>query len=126
MWRNIQLDKFQPKNDTALDGYLYQIARNKWMDYLRSSYHTKTVRMEKISVVEESDSVHPDQEAHLLAVKKHFANIGDNCRKVLTMYYYQKQSLRKIAETMDWTEATAKNNKYRCIQKLRELITQQP
>lgn len=125
VWRNIQLNRFEPKNNTALDGYLYQIAKNKWMDYLRSNHHTKLVRMENITVAGETDDMMEEEESYLQAIKKHFATLGDNCRKILTMYYYENESLRTIADTMGWTEPTAKNNKYRCIQKLRELVNQQ-
>jgi DNA-directed RNA polymerase specialized sigma24 family protein len=30
--------------------------------------------------------------------------------------------LKEIAKDMGWTEATAKNNKYRCMEKLRSMI----
>ncbi len=122
VWRNIQLDKFQPENETALDGYLYRIARNKWMDYLRSGHYNKVVRMDEHHQPEEVDEIRPEENENLQAVKKHFKSLGENCRKILTRYYYHNDSLRKIAETMGWTEATARNNKYRCIQQLKEMI----
>ncbi len=125
VWRNIQLDRFEPQNDTALDGYIYQIAKNKWMDQLRSGHHNKIVRMDTGNLsMRETDEVLVEESEYLAAVKKHFTSLGENCKRILTLYYYNNESLRAIAETMGWTEATAKNNKYRCIQKLRELINQ--
>jgi DNA-directed RNA polymerase specialized sigma24 family protein len=41
---------------------------------------------------------------------------------VLTLYYFMKQSMSKIAAVFSWTEATAKNNKYRCLQRLRNMV----
>ena len=44
-WRNVQLDKFRPQNDTAIAGYIFQIARNKWLDQLRSVKNKKTTSL---------------------------------------------------------------------------------
>ena len=124
VWRNIQLDKFQPENETAIDGYLYRIAKNKWMDHLRSSYYNKVVRMDDAHPDEEIDTVAPEENEYLILVRKHFQHLGENCKKILTRFYFHNQSLRKIGAAMGWSEATARNNKYRCINKLKELISQ--
>ncbi|HEY0040609.1 MAG TPA: hypothetical protein VGB71_08105, partial [Flavisolibacter sp.] len=58
----------------------------------------------------------------LAAVRENFTKLGNNCRELLNRFYFQKESLRTIALAFQWTEATAKNNKYRCLQQLRELI----
>lgn len=122
VWRNLQLDRFHPENETAIDGYLYQIAKNKWMDHLRSGYHKKIVPMNETIHQENEQEVYEEENEYLIAVRKHFKDLGENCQLVLTKFYFGNEPLKKIAETMGWTEATARNNKYRCIQKLRELI----
>lgn len=122
VWRNIQLDKFHPEKDDALEGYLYRIAKNKWLDYLRSAHHKKIVAISE-SADDIADSFLPEaDEQYMTDVKKHFTNLGENCKKVLTGFYYRKESMKIIAEKFEWTEATARNNKYRCLQRLRELL----
>ncbi len=121
LWRNIQADKFHPENETAIDGYLYQIAKNKWLDYLRSGHYTKLVRLQE-TTPEESTAEVKEESEDLHIIKKHFKELGDNCRKVLSLFYYNNHSLKKIAAKMGWTEETARNNKYRCLQKLREAV----
>jgi RNA polymerase sigma factor (sigma-70 family) len=126
-WRNIQLDRFIAHNESALDAYIFRIAKNKWMDHLRSGHYNKTVRMnDNLNVVEDEAEIDESEQQYLEALKKEFKNLGDNCRKILTLFYYHNHSLKKIAHSMGWTEATAKNNKYRCIQKLKELVNQKP
>jgi len=123
VWQNIQLDRFAPRTETALDGYLFTVARNKWLDHLRSGHYKNVVRIEDSTMPDyEADTLSPEVDDHLAAIKKHFATLGENCKKILTMYYYNNDSLRTIADHMGWTEPTAKNNKYRCIQRLRELV----
>ena len=122
LWRNVQLGKFQPENETAVDGYLYQVSKNKWMDYLRSGHYTKIVRMS--DGVPEPRAVPADEEnEYIVTIKKHFKDLGENCRKVLTLFYYNNEPLKGIALAMGWTEETARNNKYRCLEKLREAVS---
>lgn len=126
-WRAVQLDKFIPANETSLDGYLYRIARNKWLDHLRSAQHRKTVPLADSTEDWQDDpaDMPGEQDAYIQAVKENFGKIGGNCKDILTRFYYGKASLRDIAIAMGWTEATARNNKYRCIQRLRALLNQQ-
>ena len=121
MWRNVQLDKFYPESKSTLSAYLCQIARNKWMDHLRSTPFKKNIPINDLVQILPEDSKEEDNN-FINDVKKHFENLGENCREVLTRFYYKKQSMKIIAEEFDWTEATARNNKYRCLQRLRELI----
>lgn len=123
VWRNVQMDKFHPTNHSAIDGYLYQIAKNKWMDYLRSGDYNKVVRMDNINIAAAGiESTSETENEYLAIVKKYFKHLGEDCKTILTMFYYDDKSSREISQSMGWTEATARNNKYRCIQKLKELI----
>ena len=122
VWRNIQLDKFYPENENALPGYLYRIAKNKWLDYLRSGHYQKVVTLTESADSTDDDELPEYDVKHIEAVKKHFEHLGDNCKEILKRFYYQKQSMRTIAARFEWTEATARNNKYRCLNKLRELL----
>ena len=122
VWRNIQLDKFYPENEGALQGYIYRIAKNKWLDHLRSAHYKKTIKLKDAENSLTEDEL-PDEEVQYISeVKKKFRELGKNCREVLARFYYKKQSMKTIAEEFKWTEATAKNNKYRCLQRLRELL----
>ena len=123
MWRNIQLNKFNPVTENSIEAYLFQIAKYKWLDHLRSSAVKKTTTLsdhyENMMTFEELN----DNDVQLLTViKEKFKQLGSSCRDLLTRFYYRKQSLKKIAAALDWTEATAKNNKYRCMERLRALI----
>ncbi len=125
-WRNIKLDRFHPENESSLAGYLYTIAKYKWLDCLRSAHFRKTVSMDNISTRTEEPApyadLNEDDQQYLQQVRTHFEQLGANCREVLTRYYYKKESLRTISSALNWTEATARNNKYRCLQQLRAMI----
>lgn len=127
VWKNVRLDKFVPNGDTALNGYLYRIAKNKWTDYLRSSEFKKKTSLEeshpRINVNEEDDSEFENEsEMRLSKVIKTFKTLGEPCKELLTIFYFEKRSLREIAQHLKIGEASARNKKYRCIEKLRALV----
>ena len=129
MYHNIKADKFNPTNESALQGYLYQIAKNKWTDFLRSSRFKKTSQIADNFFIQDEDSnltsfeiseaeYNPTQ----LAMEA-FTQLGAECKKLLEVFYFQKKSLREIAAEFNIGEASARNKKYRCIQKLRDLVS---
>lgn len=127
VWKNIKEDKFVPTNETAVQGYLYTIAKNKWLDFLKSSKYKKTVPYINnstedtfLETFETEDVLQEDEK--LQNTMQAFNQLGDGCKKLLKLFYFNKKSLRTIAEELAIEEASARNKKYRCIQKLRELV----
>lgn len=123
VWRNIQLNRFEAVDETSLDRYLYQVAKNKWLDFLRSAKRKTIIPLTNDdNWVAESVDVSEAEQAKISSIKANFKRLGEQCRDILVRFYYRKQSMRLIADAMGWTEATTKNNKYRCVQKLRQLL----
>lgn len=124
VWKNIREDKFTPLSDYGFDAYLFQIAKNKWTDYLRSSQYKKTRSLETVISLEPENEVpvnHWEQEAKLKSFSDAFESMGEPCKSLLKDFYYKKKSLREIAQNLNIDEASTRNKKYRCIQKLREI-----
>jgi RNA polymerase sigma factor (sigma-70 family) len=127
VWNNIKNDTFIPQNESALQGYLYQIAKNKWMDVLRSAQFKKTRFIDDAlpladtteEQTNENNDVEKQKLKHTMAIFKTF---GSPCKELLTAFYFEKESLRDIAKKLQIEENTARNKKYRCMEKLRELI----
>ncbi|MCB0446014.1 MAG: sigma-70 family RNA polymerase sigma factor [Gelidibacter sp.] len=128
VWKNVKDKKFIPQNETALHGYLYTISKNKWMDYLRSKHYKKTVVTSKLNHFELSDVDHEKKdddiikENRLEGIMAAFKTMGSPCKELLTTFYFEKKSLRDIADELQIEENTARNKKYRCMEKLRELV----
>ncbi|MDC7994210.1 RNA polymerase sigma factor [Altibacter sp. HG106] len=126
MWQNIKEGKFTPKNETAVQGYLYQIAKNKWLDVVRSARFKKTLTIGEMTPWEDEDDALTNDgntEAQLAQVMKGFEQLGADCKELLKSFYFEKNSLRTIAKQFEIAEASARNKKYRCIQQLRTLLT---
>jgi len=124
VWRNIQLDKISFATRDDLQAYLYKAAQYKWIDKLRKNKREKTGSLNELDLPDEDPGLYMDNEdeIYLEKVKQHFAVMGEPCKELLQRFYFLKQRLSEIGDHFSWTVATAKNNKYRCIQKLRVMI----
>ena len=127
VWQNIKQDKFLPQSESSINGYLYTIAKNKWMDVLRSQGYKKTIvasQMHHFEIKdEENNGVDDDilKDQRLQDVMHAFKNLGDACKSLLRMFYFEKKSMNLIAEELALDSASTRNKKYRCMQKLRQI-----
>ena len=79
---------------------------------MRSAHYKKVTRINEETDHFSEDILPEEDVRYITEVKNNFKHLGDNCREILKRFYYQKESMREIAENFNWTEATAKNNKY--------------
>ena len=128
VWKNVKNDSFVPQNETALQGYLYQIAKNKWLDLINSSRFKKTTLIENEHTLYQKNADQNEAEEQDFFSQKLektmtlFKMMGQPCKQLLTAFYFDKKSLRVIAKELQIEETTARNNKYRCMEKLRKMV----
>lgn len=127
LWKNVKQDKFVPQNESSINGYLYTIAKHKWMDYLRSKDYKKTVvssALTDTAALDDDLSKTTDDninDERLQNVMHAFKGLGAPCKDLLMKFYFEKKSMKNIAEELQLDAASTRNKKYRCMQKLREL-----
>lgn len=120
-WHNIKEDKFKKGN---VSGYLITIAKNKWTDYLRSGKFKKTVNMNSMIEFSENNDYDPGQndlERKKSVISKALKELGVTCQKILSLYYFERMSMKQIALQFAIDDASARNKKYRCMQQLRSI-----
>lgn len=123
VWQNVKNELFIPINQTAIQGYLYQIAKNKWLDWLRSSRFKKSQKEESSFFVnQECEEEEENIEDKYLQLEQAFDKLGPDCQDILRSFYFLKKDMKEIAVKFGWTPQTVKNNKYRCMEKLRKLV----
>ena len=119
-WLNTREGKFHPKDESSLGGYIYRIARYKWLDRLKSKAFRRNIRLEEDhDIAQEIEK--SDQTERLEKLRQLYANIGEKCREILNRFYYAKMSLDEIGSELGFDAATVKTQKYRCMKKLRTL-----
>ena len=124
LWRAAKEDRFTAKSLDAAKGYLYTIAKNKWVDYLRSSRYKKEISSEIVMTnhtIADEEVEGIDYELKLQKAQQAFKQLGASCKELLTKFYFEKMSLNEIANLLDLDAASARNKKYRCMQRLRGL-----
>lgn len=105
----------------TLKTYLYSVSRNIWLKRLREKKPT-TVLREFESPVEVELEEKELTERQLTIVEQCMEKLGDPCKTLLHKFYFLKESMQEIAAALNYTNAqNAKNQKYKCLQRLRKL-----
>lgn len=122
-WKNIKADKLT--ENTNVEAYLFTIAKNKWIDYLRSSDFKKRAHNKgalNVTKVDEDTEVNEIlNEENRNAMQRAFEQLGQNCKTLLNLFYFERKSMNEISTVMNVASASARNQKYRCMKELRKL-----
>jgi RNA polymerase sigma factor (sigma-70 family) len=114
-WQKVHSENFELTS--KISTYLYSICLNLWRKELerkkRFSHEEKDG--ESIQAFEQNERVKIMNECLQL--------MGDVCRKVLSLYYFDNYSMQEIANELGFANAdTAKTKKYKCKKDLDQLV----
>ena len=122
----VQRRKF--RGDSSIKTFLTSIAKHIWLNELkrRKSVNHRESRFWTERDQEELFDSYEDQE-----IKAQFlillSQLGDSCRQVLTMFYYENLTFAEIMEKMGYeSEQVVRNKKYKCLRELTELVRKNP
>lgn len=123
-WINIREEKFVSQNGTTVEAYIFQIAKNKWLDIVRSKTFKSTTRLTVYSLAganfTEEDTSEISTESRYKYLSELYTSLGEKCKRLLNLFYYQKRSLKEIGESLNMDPDTVRTTKYRCMMKLRK------
>jgi RNA polymerase sigma factor (sigma-70 family) len=124
----VQKDKF--RGESTVKTFLFSMTRHTWLNELkkRGRSDARELKYEKMKDTEEMDV------SHLIAereVKKQVMDIvnqlGDTCKKILVMFYYENLSMKEILANLEYeNEQVVRNKKYKCLRQLEQMITSNP
>ncbi len=124
----VRRDKF--RGDSSIKTFLHSIMRNLWLNEIkrRSKALARETTYYEQSDKETSDGQHTVHESEatrqVLAI---FDRLGENCKKILVMFYYENKSMKEISLAMNYdNEQVARNTKYKCSKKLTDLLNDNP
>lgn len=120
-WLNTKEGKFTPQDESSLGGYIYRIAKFKWLDKVKSKSYKSTMRLADDYDPAEESPVDDEREDRLNHLRSLYAQLGEKCQNILNRFYYSKMSLDEIGSELGFDAATVKTQKYRCMKKLRTL-----
>jgi RNA polymerase sigma factor (sigma-70 family) len=106
--------------------FLYAVARRLWLKHLRDS-NRNGVLHDGFDVEDEVQTgVHWEKESQLDLMTNSMDSLGEPCKTLLYDFYIHKQSMETISEKFGYTNAdNAKNQKYKCLQRLKKIFFNQ-
>lgn len=122
-FNKVNADSF--KLTASLDTYLFGISKNLWHDQLRrKSKYGSNIEMK---LVTEGDASYEEIVEESLKVQlaiEAVSALGNRCKELLVLFYYRKWNMKEIAEKLGFSsEQIAKNQKYRCIEKAKQIYS---
>lgn len=124
LYEKITSGSFVLNEGTKLSTYMFAVGKNMW--YKKSGTQSKVKYEEEITERGEEfdfdgllDGLNENEKIIIEALQ----NSDQDCKEILTMYYYDNKSMREIAEKMESiTEENLRKRKYKCIQKLKKVL----
>ncbi len=126
LYQNVRKGSF--RGDSAIKTYLYSMVRNQWM--VRLKRNNRNINMETSENVSNSirlsSTADPADELRQM-VESLLSQVGEKCRELLKMYYFDSYSMNEIAALAHFdNENSAKTQKYKCMQKLIRIMAEKP
>lgn len=121
-YENVVEGSFDNMNDTGIKTYLYSIGKNKLLnDSRRKMKVIYTDTIESDALVEDDSDVDFIKSQKIEKIKKALTEIGNPCKELLELFYFNNLSADEIAEVMNYKNgSTVRNVKYKCIQRIRK------
>ncbi len=124
----VQKDKF--RGESTVKTFLFSLNRHTWLNELkrRGRALAREEKYERGQDKMEMDASHyiADREGKA-EVTRLVGELGETCRKILLLFYYESLSMREILETLHYeNEQVVRNKKYKCLKQLEQMITEKP
>jgi RNA polymerase sigma factor (sigma-70 family) len=124
------VDKNRFRGESSIRTFLFSLNRHMWLNEIK--------RRGRASAREEKFEKNREQE--LLDVSHHMMDregreevlrlveqLGEACRKILLLFYYENHSMKDILEQMHYeNEQVVRNKKYKCLKQLEKMIHEKP
>jgi len=125
LYEKIASGNFVLHEGTKLSTYMFAVGKNMW--YKKSGRTLTLMGEESIAETGEDydfDGIFESAEGKEQIIIAALQNTDQDCREILTLYYYDNKSMREIAEKIESiTEENLRKRKYKCIQKLKKVLT---
>ncbi len=108
--------------ESSISTYLFSIG--KFMIFQKLKKEKKTFSMQDFTNLEYEDDHYNEDETNLqvILLQKAFFKLGEQCRKVLQLFYYEEKKLDDIQKELKYSNKDVlKSQKSRCLKQLKDL-----
>jgi RNA polymerase sigma factor (sigma-70 family) len=124
LWERVRSGRFE--QTARLSTFLYGTARNLWFGRLRQKARETSREIDPEEHQDHSPSVLDNLVAteETMQVRAALGRIGEQCRKLLLLFYWEELSMEEIATQLGFANAdTAKAKKYQCKKALEKALS---
>ncbi len=110
---------------SRLKTFLYAVCRRLWLKKLQGNSWQGPINeeVEETTAVEDTLEAHEEKDQQFKKMEASMAKIGEPCKTILEDYYIHRKNMQEIAERFGYTNAeNAKNQKYKCLMRLKKLF----
>ncbi len=112
---------------SSLQTYLFAIGKNKAFEYLKQQARHQNISVYDFSLLyyDSGDADMARENQNLLTqMLDVVSRLGQPCLPLLHLFYYENKSWEEISGMLGYkTVNSAKNMKYKCMQKIKEMMT---
>lgn len=124
----VKKDKF--RGESTVKTFLFSLNRFTWLNELkrrgRSLAREEKYEKGQEKVEMDASELIADREGKEEVVKL-VGELGEACKKILLLFYYENLSMKEILETMHYeNEQVVRNKKYKCLKQLEQMVNSNP
>jgi len=108
--------------------YVYSICRRLWLKKLQQMgrFSNQVDNLDETIQVDEDLEIHQKRNAEFVIMERAMSSLGEPCKSLLEGYYLKKMGMQELAAAFGYTNAdNAKNQKYKCLMRLKKLFFSQ-
>ncbi len=123
LWERVQKGTFEYQ--AKLSTFIYATAKNIWFRKLARQRREIHSDGEAFEIPDGNSSPFEELEENerVFAVEQAMEKIGNPCRDILLLYYWEERSMEEIAVKLGFANAdTVKSKKYQCKKALEKLV----
>lgn len=118
---------------SSIGTYLFAISKHFWYKKLERQGRNPSILWEDTNTLEDLHTgtdddikIHHEREVHYQQLNLALDQIGEPCRSLLMAYYHEDKNMQEISASFGYTNAeNAKNQKYKCLNRLKKLFFSQ-
>jgi RNA polymerase sigma-70 factor, ECF subfamily len=116
------LDSYQDRG-LPMEAWLFKIAHNLVVDYLRKSNHRKTVTTDDIDIVDKSDPVSDAETSiEIERVNEAMKDLTDDQREVVRLRFFGCLTSKEVASLLNKSDGAVREMQRAALEKLRKIL----
>jgi RNA polymerase sigma factor (sigma-70 family) len=125
LWERVRTGRFE--YTAKLGTFIYGVVKNMWSRELARKRREQPVVEDLEFVTANNNPTALDdliKNEHVDSIRNALNRLGEPCKKLLMLYYWEELSMEEIAEELGFANAeTAKSKKYQCKEMLKKLLS---